>query len=313
MKRIHDSLGLLALGSFVLGGVPVLAGAHTWDVFEIFSNADGTIQFVELREMNGTDGETGVGGGTLTSNANVFDIPNNVASPTGFRHILFGTAGFAALFATLPGAPAPDFIIPDQFFSVNGDTLRYTPYDMISFGAGQLPTDGSLSLNRSGLTLVTGTNSPENYAGQTGAIDASPPPPAVPDGRAGTTPMTVAKLDPSGSALSIAWDSTSCAGATTHAILYGEGTQLPAAPGGVFALAGSVCGVGASPFTWDPTPSVVDASGLLWWLIVVVDGSGSEGSWGQDGAGAERVGPGSGSSSGQCGVTTKDTSNTCGH
>jgi hypothetical protein len=44
------------------------AGAHTWDVWEIFSNADGTIQFVELREANGTAFETGIGGHPVIAN-----------------------------------------------------------------------------------------------------------------------------------------------------------------------------------------------------------------------------------------------------
>ncbi len=53
----------LALG---VGGAAV-AGVHTWDVNEVFSNADGTIQFVELREAAGTANETGVGNGSLSS------------------------------------------------------------------------------------------------------------------------------------------------------------------------------------------------------------------------------------------------------
>ena len=40
----------------------VLAGAHTWDVWEVFSNADGTVQFVEIRETGGGAFETGIGG-----------------------------------------------------------------------------------------------------------------------------------------------------------------------------------------------------------------------------------------------------------
>jgi hypothetical protein len=148
---------------------------------------------------------------------------------------------------------------------------------------------------------VVGTNSPRNYAGQTGTIDATPGPPAVPG-------MRVDKLLPYGSSLSLTWATATC-GSTTHSILYGDRTQLPLAPGGAFVLAGSVCGVGASPYTWNPTPTPVSGP-LLWWLIVALDGAGLEGSWGLDGAGAERVGPGAGSSSG--GVTNKDASNTCG-
>ena len=51
------AIGALA-GAACLGlaGTPAMAGSHTWDIGEIFSNADGTIQFIELRNGN-TAGE----------------------------------------------------------------------------------------------------------------------------------------------------------------------------------------------------------------------------------------------------------------
>jgi hypothetical protein len=316
MTRTKSTVALILFSSIALAFVPASAGAHTWDVFEIFSNADGTIQFIELREMNGTAGEVGVGNGTITSNINVFDIPSDVASPTTNKHILFGTPAFDALFSQLPGNPHVDFMFPVfpvnmiPFFSVNGDTIRYTPYDARTFGAGQLPTDGSMSLN---LNTTTGTlvplvNTPENYAGQTGTIDATPPPPGVPDGRAGSTPMLVSKLDPSGSQLSISWGTT--CGSTQYSILFGDRSQLPTLPGGAFAVGGSVCGIAASPYTWNPTPVPVQGP-LVWWLIVTRDQT-TEGPWGKDSQGVERVGPGAGGSSLQCGATAKDTTSACG-
>jgi len=284
----------------------VLAGAHTWVVNELFSNADGTIQFIELRENNGGAFETGVGGHPVTSNGNSTTITNNVASPTGFRSILFGTAAFAAL----PGAPTPDYIINSGFFSVNGDTISYVPYSTLTFGAGVLPTDGVRSLNRN---LTTGTNSPTNYAGQTGTVNAAPAPPAVPDGSGATIPMSVTALDAAGSSLSISWDTSSCTGGSRN-IIYGQGSQLPGTPSGSFGLSGSVCNIGSSsPYKWDGVPLATDGTGLIWWLLVVNDASGAEGSWGRSSSGAERTGPGGGGSSGQCGSTTRNISNTCGH
>jgi hypothetical protein len=50
----------------------------------------------------------------------------------------------------------------------------------------------------------------------------------------------------------------------------------------------------------------------VWFLIVAHDGLGTEGSWGQDGAGAERVGPGPGGASLACGIALKTTTNACG-
>ena len=48
------------------------AGAHTWDVNELFSNADGTIQFVELLEANGTANELGLPNVMLMSSTQTF-------------------------------------------------------------------------------------------------------------------------------------------------------------------------------------------------------------------------------------------------
>ena len=42
--------GCVSLGLLVCGAGPLLAGAHTWNVNEVFSNADGTVQFIELVE-----------------------------------------------------------------------------------------------------------------------------------------------------------------------------------------------------------------------------------------------------------------------
>jgi hypothetical protein len=37
----------------LLAAQAALAGIHTWDVREVFSNADGSIQFVEFWEAGG--------------------------------------------------------------------------------------------------------------------------------------------------------------------------------------------------------------------------------------------------------------------
>lgn len=311
-KRRASFFIAAAIGLFALAGQNALAGGHTWRINEIFSNTDGTIQFIEMKEIGGGAFETATNGNRITSNTKSFTLTSNVVSPTSFKHILFGTAAFAAL----SGAPTPNYIIPANFFSVSGDTVSYIPYDnpgFLSFVAGELPTDGIQSLNRGdGTEIVTDINSPTNYAGVTGSVDLSPSPPGVPDGAGGGTPMTVQALDLAGTQLSVDWDAATCSGATDHRIIYGEGSDLPIAPGGVFGVTGSVCGIGAPPYIWDPAPSAADGSGLIWWIVVVGDGT-KEGPWGDDSSGAERIGPGPAGSSGQCGVTTKSLSNACGH
>ena len=163
----------LVLGSLVaLPVVSAQAGSHTWDVNEVFSDATGTVQFIELVEANGTPGETGVPGHTMTSAANNFVIVGAaLVAPTSNKFYLIGTAAFATLFNALPGNPVVDATMPVSFFStLAAETVTYVPWDAMAWGAGVLPTDGTTSLNSN---LTTGVNSPTNYAGTSGTVDAS--------------------------------------------------------------------------------------------------------------------------------------------
>ncbi len=97
-----------------------VATFHTFDIEEVFSNFDGSLQFIELRERAGVDGHFHFAGNQLTSDANVFTYPTDLPDPdTAYRSVLIATAGFAAL----PGAVTPDYIIPEHFFEVTGDTI----------------------------------------------------------------------------------------------------------------------------------------------------------------------------------------------
>ncbi|HET9481417.1 MAG TPA: hypothetical protein VFP98_06665 [Candidatus Polarisedimenticolia bacterium] len=298
----------IALGMLVLAaaGSQATAGGHTWRIKELFSNADGTIQFIEVWESLGGAGEVNTQGHNIVSNTHSVAVNGPVASPTSFRRLLFGTPAFQAL----PGAPPVDQTIVANFFNPNGDTITYTALDVQSFGPGVLPTDGIRSLNRDG---TTGVNSPENYAQEVGSVDASPQPAGVPDGTGGSTPMTVESLDAAGSSLSVSWDAAACSGGGEHRIIFGQGSHLPAGAGESFSVMGAVCGIGStSPYVWNSTPVASDGSGLIWWVIVRGSGA-NEGSWGKDGDGVERKGSGAGGSSGACAATTQSLSNTCGH
>jgi hypothetical protein len=171
-RALVSTVGLAFALAVALGlpPAPAHAGSHTWDVNEVFSDSTGQVQFIELVEANGTPGETGVPGHTMTSNSKSFTIVGApLAPPTSNKFYLIATAAFAAL----PGAPTPDAIIPPAalpfFFSTSGDTVTYVPWDALAFGA--VPTDGTTSLNGD---LTTGLNSPTNYAGVSGSVDASP-------------------------------------------------------------------------------------------------------------------------------------------
>jgi hypothetical protein len=150
----------------LLASSPAPAPAsHLWIVNELFSNVDGTIQFIELHECCGSATETQLSGKNVFSQSHSYTFSSNLTGNTAHRYLLLATAGFAAL----SGAPTPDYIIPDNFFSINGDSLRWFVYPnaTVSFTAGQLPLDGVSSLNHD---LTTGVNSPTNWAGQSGSI-----------------------------------------------------------------------------------------------------------------------------------------------
>jgi hypothetical protein len=147
------------------------AKSHLWKFTEVFSNAGGSVQFIEMFVFDpaGT-AETKLKNQTLVSNSHTFVFPNDLPNQNTFHTwILIATPAFAAL----PGAPVPDYTIPPNFFDPAGDQLRYrTTLDILPLPLGAVPVDGILSYLRNGSTAV---NSPTNFAGASGSVDASVP------------------------------------------------------------------------------------------------------------------------------------------
>ena len=176
MGNWNIALFMVAITGLIAAiATPCRAGSHLWRFNEIFSNAAGTVQFIELKESGGASAEHWLDGKwVLAVRAdNQFTFFEDLTGDTSNRHLLLATAAFAAL----PGAPAPDYIITDGFLPASGDTLEYWAYADATwtYGPGTLPLDGVLSLNAD---HTTGVNSPTNYAGETGSIDVSPVPAA---------------------------------------------------------------------------------------------------------------------------------------
>lgn len=171
MTRQPVRLATLAIGAAMLPCGAAMGAAHSWDIVEIFSSPDGTIQFIELMEAGGNGNETHLNGLWVASDAtgNQFDFPGDLDCKdcTAGASLLLATAGFAAL----DGAPTPDYIITDGFFSIDGDTLDYYFYDTFVFTGDELPLDGFNSLNGDG---STGPNTPRNFAGETGTVNLCP-------------------------------------------------------------------------------------------------------------------------------------------
>jgi hypothetical protein len=163
---------LLALG--LAGAIPAQPAFHLFIIDEIYSNADGSVQFIELRALSGgqqfVQGQriSATSGGT-PGETRSFTFPNNLPGDTSGRTFLVATQGFAAL-----GVVSPDFVVPNGFLFQNGGSVNFADVDLWNHGA--LPTDNR-SLDRNSGNPQTPT--PRNFAGQTGTVPSSPGPSAL--------------------------------------------------------------------------------------------------------------------------------------
>jgi hypothetical protein len=152
--------------------VPAQAAFHLFRIDQVYSNADGTVQYVVMREVTGSDGESFWQGNLLTTSATAgamqqFQFPANLPSPsTASRSVLIATSGFTAL-----GLVAPDYTIPDHFIPTGGGSLSYASgVDQISLPP--LPNDGATAIDRLGHPVPA---TPKNFAGTTATLTTSPP------------------------------------------------------------------------------------------------------------------------------------------
>ena len=151
------------------------AAFHLWGINEVYSSADGSVQFIEF--FTSSNSQQFTNGREIRTNAPpTFVFPDNTPSPTRNHHLLLATTGFGLM----PGSVTPDFTIPDNFFDPLGDTINFVGADSKTFAS--LPTDGINSFNYPGATIEV--NSPTNYAGQAGSIVPEPPAPPLQAGDA---------------------------------------------------------------------------------------------------------------------------------
>src|SRR5437867_12170092 len=84
--------------------VPALSGVHLWRLTETFSNADGTIQFIEMTTCCGSaGGEIFLSGQVPSSHSHSFTFPSHPTLATANQHPPLAPSRYPAL----PGAPAP--------------------------------------------------------------------------------------------------------------------------------------------------------------------------------------------------------------
>ncbi len=154
---------LLAVG---LLPSPVQANFHLWDINEIYSNTDGSVQFVEFFTTSASQNVLGTHVLTCRNAAvtltNTFTLPTNLPpTSTANRFFLVATPGFASA----PGGITPDYVMPSNFLFRTGGRLSLVSADTNDYPS--LPANVSLSVDRTG---VTATNSPRNFAGQQGLL-----------------------------------------------------------------------------------------------------------------------------------------------
>lgn len=141
------------------------ANFHAWTIQEAFSNADGTIQFIELSTT--ANGQQFLSGHFLAVEDSLgviaqLDFLTNLASGTAGKSFLLGTQNLA----DLEGGVTPDYVIPTGFIDpTSADFLNFA--NVNTFLLSGLPLDGFNSLDSNGLSNVA---TPLNYAGETGVV-----------------------------------------------------------------------------------------------------------------------------------------------
>lgn len=140
----------------------------TFAIVQIFSNADGTVQFVQIVDRGRFDCDSGEdlwAGETLVSTGpgpqKTFTFPRNLPScATSARFILIGTRGFADL-----GVVVPDYVIPNGFLQIPAGTVDFAGVSEVTYTA--LPTDGVRAITNAGLVIP---NRATNFAGASGSV-----------------------------------------------------------------------------------------------------------------------------------------------
>ncbi len=161
----------LVLAAFIL---PPTASAsfHLWEIRELYTNLDGSVQYIEL--FTTSSGQQSTNGISITvteqstSLTHVFTFPANTPSPTNNHALLIATSNLPSL-----GGPTPDFPLPANFLFSDASSIIFNGTVQGQINYTSLPTNGSSSLAIPSLTSQP--NSPQNYAGTVGSVSVPEP------------------------------------------------------------------------------------------------------------------------------------------
>src|SRR5690349_505290 len=116
---IRACLTALAAGGLVQ--VPAQASFHTFVVNEVYSNASGTVQFIEMREGSNSDFQSFWTGENIASTTNTLTFTHDLPdTSTANKYALLATPGFASF-----AGVTPDYTMPVNFFNTVADTLTW--------------------------------------------------------------------------------------------------------------------------------------------------------------------------------------------
>lgn len=141
------------------------AAFHLFRLEQLYSNADGSVQFVVLQNGS-SNGENLWGGNTLRATPTggaqrIFIFETDLPSAsTANKKVLVATPGFSAL-----GIVTPDYVMPANFLPTGGGTVNYAGVSQMTYAA--LPTDGVNALLSSGAVVP---NVATNFFGQSASV-----------------------------------------------------------------------------------------------------------------------------------------------
>jgi PEP-CTERM motif len=172
------------LAAVLLSPASAFSFAHLWAIQEIYTNADGSVQFIELFTTGPSEDFIPnqtlkfdinlVTQRTMTfNNASATDGTGDLSGSTTNKTVLIGTANLATLYGVMP-----DYILTANFlaqgslnsivYSASGDRVNLT----------NLPTNGVGSLDglvnnfgtTAAATAVNAQGTPRDFAGQNATI-----------------------------------------------------------------------------------------------------------------------------------------------
>lgn len=173
MKAVLAALAALASA---LVPSPALATFHTFVVDQLFSSADGEVQFIVLRENFGFSGQHLFSGQAVTSTragvVKTFTFASNLpSSATAGRQVLLASQGYVALRSNMPAAnlPVPDYTLPNRFLATDGGVVNFVGADQLIYAS--LPGDGTNARFGDGSVA---TNQAQNFAGALASVPVVP-------------------------------------------------------------------------------------------------------------------------------------------